>query len=594
MKTLRNTLLATLGLSTGALCPILLFCLLLAACSSEDDPSFTFSSTLYDEDNVITLDLYGDEGATRTITFNSAREWTATLDCSWLALNQTSGDAGDWRLTIINADDNDTGSTRTATLTLTSLTLTETISITQDPVCVLEEESVTVDAEGTDELYIYFTLNMSDAYSDLYIYYGPTSMFAASLQAEAVASERDFAQASPLSAAATRATADYYIGPMTVLENTEASERTGYFYFYRGDPYSDADCALLATFTVIQEAGAEAGESTDYSADGIVTTLQTASIGDGIPVVIMGDGFLDTDIADGTYMTAMETTMENLFSEEPMTTLRDYFSVYAVQVVSENNVFADGYSTALSCALEGGSSTYIEGDDNAVLAYGMNVSDIDYYNTLYIVVLNTTAYAGTTFFYYRLDGQVKEMAIAYCAMIYGVESETFRQVTVHEAAGHGFAKLADEYSYSGTIPTSEKTTYQNMQTNYGWQMNVDFTSDASSVLWADFLTDDTYSGEGLGVYEGGLTYSYGVYRPTEESMMNSNQTGFNAPSRQEIYFRVMEEYTGEEPSHEEFVAFDVSIGTAGKALTIAARAASSTRVDAKRPHPPVMTDRELK
>lgn len=40
-----------------------------------------------------------------------------------------------------------------------------------------------------------------------------------------------------------------------------------------------------------------------------------------------------------------------------------------------------------------------------------------------------------------------EFAIAYCPVIYDLQSESFRQVLVHEAVGHGFAKLEDEYAY---------------------------------------------------------------------------------------------------------------------------------------------------
>lgn len=40
-----------------------------------------------------------------------------------------------------------------------------------------------------------------------------------------------------------------------------------------------------------------------------------------------------------------------------------------------------------------------------------------------------------------------EFAIAYCPVIEGLESGLFRQVLVHEAVGHGFGKLEDEYVY---------------------------------------------------------------------------------------------------------------------------------------------------
>jgi hypothetical protein len=38
------------------------------------------------------------------------------------------------------------------------------------------------------------------------------------------------------------------------------------------------------------------------------------------------------------------------------------------------------------------------------------------------------------------------------------------------------------------------------------------------------------------VFEGGSTYTYGVYRSTENSVMRNSQ-GYNAPSREAIYYR---------------------------------------------------------
>ena len=48
----------------------------------------------------------------------------------------------------------------------------------------------------------------------------------------------------------------------------------------------------------------------------------------------------------------------------------------------------------------------------------------------------------------------------------------------------------------------------------------------------------------------------GVYRPTEDSMMNTNTCGFNAPSRKAIYDMVMKRGENRETSYEEFTVFD--------------------------------------
>ena len=83
-------------------------------------------------------------------------------------------------------------------------------------------------------------------------------------------------------------------------------------------------------------------ESTDFSADGKAYTLQTASDGNGINVVLMGDAFSDRQIADGTYENVMKQAADAFFSEEPYTSFKDMFNVYYVNAVSKNEGYVDG------------------------------------------------------------------------------------------------------------------------------------------------------------------------------------------------------------------------------------------------------------
>lgn len=252
--------------------------------------------------------------------------------------------------------------------------------------------------------------------------------------------------------------------------------------------------------------------------------------------------------------------MENLFTEEPVKSLREYFDVFMINAVSENNDFGMGYKTAFSCKLAGGNSTVIKGDDVSVQVYvGKVLKEEKKKNSLAIVVLNTSVYAGTTYLGYQ-DGNGKfiEFAIAYCPVIETLESEHFRQVLVHEAVGHGIGKLEDEYVYpdKGNVTMLEMQRIRTMQAN-GWAQNVDFTASKDTVLWASFLTDSRYQNEHLGVYEGACTYPKGAYRPSEDSMMNSNTCAFNAPSRKSLYEKVMKiGMAVEQVSYEDFVAFD--------------------------------------
>jgi hypothetical protein len=103
--------------------------------------------------------------------------------------------------------------------------------------------------------------------------------------------------------------------------------------------------------------------STDYSTDGDVTTLQTATVGEGIDIVLMGDAYSDRQIADGTYEADMENLYNNLFIEEPYKSFKDHFNVYYVNVVSATEGYEYG-NTAIDSYF--GDGTLVGGNDNAV------------------------------------------------------------------------------------------------------------------------------------------------------------------------------------------------------------------------------------
>ena len=305
--------------------------------------------------------------------------------------------------------------------------------------------------------------------------------------------------------------------------------------------------------------------STDYSKDGNAKQLQKATEGSGIDIVLMGDGYSDRLIADGTYDKVMNTAMEAFFSEEPYKSHRHLFNVYSVTVVSKNESFASGCTTALDSFF--GEGTHVGGDDSAAMNYALNAIEYSRLgNSTIIVMLNSPKYAGTCYMYYP-DGyntgntlnndHSQGLSVSYFPI--GVDDVALTQVLTHESCGHGFAKLADEYSYQeyGKVPSSEVADAKEMQ-GFGWYHNVDFTSDTTKVLWSHFLADTRYKYDGLGVFQGGYTYWSGVWRPTDNSIMRHNTDGFNAPSRERIYYRIhkLAYGTSWQYNYEDFVTFD--------------------------------------
>ena len=299
--------------------------------------------------------------------------------------------------------------------------------------------------------------------------------------------------------------------------------------------------------------------SSDYSNDGKVTTLQTATKGNGINIVLMGDAYSDRQIADGTYKEDMENLYNNLFTEEPYKSFKDHFNVHYVSIVSAT----EGYEYS-GATLGGffGNGTYVGGNDNVVFNYALKaISEEEMDEALLIVAMNSDNYAGTCYMYYpeSVTGTYGSgPSVAYFPR--GGDAETFAQLLHHEACGHGFAKLADEYAYEdmGEVPSNYVSEIQTQQNDWGWWKNVDFTDDPSEVRWNYFLSDERYANDGLGVFVGGLTYWTGVWRPTENSIMRYNTGGFNAPSREAIYYRIHKLAYGAdwEYDYEDFVEYD--------------------------------------
>jgi hypothetical protein len=298
-------------------------------------------------------------------------------------------------------------------------------------------------------------------------------------------------------------------------------------------------------------------KSTDYSKDGEVKLLQSATKGDGIDIVLMGDAYSDRLITDGTYDKVMNTAMEKFFMEEPYKSYSDYFNVYSVKAVSEHEVYNLVSSTAFAGYF--GGETLVGGNDQRVFSYAEKAIGAERMDdALIIVMMNSEAYAGTCYMYYPSDGDWSNgVSISYFPV--GQDDTALAQVLHHEAAGHGFSKLGDEYAYEemGNVPEWEIESARTMAT-YGWWKNVDFTNDPAKIKWSHFLSDSRYAGDGLGVYEGAFTYWSGVWRPTYNSIMRYNTGGFNAPSREAIYYRIHKLAYGAdwEYDYEEFVEWD--------------------------------------
>ena len=290
-------------------------------------------------------------------------------------------------------------------------------------------------------------------------------------------------------------------------------------------------------------------ESKSYSQDGKVTKYQTASTGKGIDIVITGDAFSDREMASGgTFEKAAKQAAADLFSVEPYKSMKSRFNIYFVKAVSKHEEYFNGCSTVYGGVFGYGSA--VGGDDDKVLEYAKKAvtdnSRMD--NVAVLVLMNSVRKGGTTYMMKPVDksiyaGGASVIWIPYKDVTVSGGLSSLASTIVHELGGHGIAKLADEYAYrdQGAISAEDANYTKEQQNNDEWYLNVDFTSDPKKVLWSQFIGDSAFASENIGVYQGGYTFWTGVWRPTEQSVMNDNfnHSTFNAPCRSLIYTRIM-------------------------------------------------------
>lgn len=303
---------------------------------------------------------------------------------------------------------------------------------------------------------------------------------------------------------------------------------------------------------------AMAVEQYDYEyGDGDVVTLQEASVGAGVNIVLMGDCFDAKDIAEGKYLQAVQDAYGYFFDIEPYLTYKDYFNVYGVFGMS----FDSGMGTVNTIreARFGSQYTLNEGvspDNETIFAAAcLAPIDGDVSQTLIILIENSSDYDGLCYMW--ADGS----AIAIVPMSTDPAPYDFRGLVHHEAGGHGFGKLADEYIYfndfASTCPQHGAPNDVQFIIDYhslGFYQNISVTGDWNSVPWSHLIFDPQYSNI-VDIYEGAFFHSRGVFRSEPISCMNNNIPYYSAISREDMVKRI-KKYAGEEYSFEDFKAND--------------------------------------
>ncbi len=306
-------------------------------------------------------------------------------------------------------------------------------------------------------------------------------------------------------------------------------------------------------------------------------TLQTATKGEGIDVLFVGDGWDAASIADGSYLELVDEQMEAFFGIEPFSTYRDYFNVYACISLSQDtgmNTSSQWRNTRFSSFFTRdykGIGSIMLDDVDAVFDYAVQKSPLKKWRmsqSLIIMTVNSDEYGSSTIL------TDKGSAVAICCSSPDTYPMDTRGIIQHEACGHAFGKLAEERAtkkeYIGFEEMYEIRTSQDK----GWFQNVSLSGKNHDVSWSELIFDPRYSNK-VDIFEGAYNFSRGVYRAEVNSCMNYGIPYFSAPARLDIMRRILE-YSGEGFTMEKFYATDSdkwgSTGTTRAALPDASNA----------------------
>lgn len=298
----------------------------------------------------------------------------------------------------------------------------------------------------------------------------------------------------------------------------------------------------------IEQYGTSTSLKRTYYADGakIMLNEKTASTSYPLNIVIFGDGYKQKDLSEGgKFERTARSATDVFFSIEPFKSFKDRFNVYMVPYASadegldireagsenvDKNTYFDANmkvpgNTWVSC------NTTLVAD---IVKNHVGLDGMNFYRTIAIVLVNTDEGVGSTVYTESgTNGGIGGGYISFAVAVLAANSQATNGLIKHEAGGHAFGRLADEY-YNGGAAPSNVATLLDAQHAKGFYLNI--CTDTS--YWQAFK-DAGYKDDEVSYIDGAWTYSSGVYRPTLGGIMQNNNGVFNAPSRRAIYERIM-------------------------------------------------------
>lgn len=334
-----------------------------------------------------------------------------------------------------------------------------------------------------------------------------------------------------------------------------AGNRSDNIVFTLTDQVDEEGNSITCTYAICQY-------DSDYDEDSQIQ-LYKGTKEKAINLVFIGDGYDAHDIASGQCLADFQEGMEYFFDVEPFKTYKEYFNVYAQFPLSYESGVCSNVNIWRDTKFD---STYgkrngrLWVDFNAMMSYVLNdvensvITGQNVNESVVISILNSDVYEGLTSIW---STGAAIAAVPHSRFDY---PNDFRGLIQHEACGHAFAKLGDEYIYHrehiGLCPCVCCNHIDALKSDHqlGWSRNLSLTGKYKEIEWTHLIFDDHYQ-DIVDIYEGGYFHGQGVYRSEVNSCMNNNVPYFSTWSRQIAVERI-KAIAGEIFDFEDFVAND--------------------------------------
>lgn len=286
---------------------------------------------------------------------------------------------------------------------------------------------------------------------------------------------------------------------------------------------STASSTLPSSSSKLSTPSSPSASLASQNSIGVTKIQDTGADSNRLVIVVMGDGYLQSDITSGFYATAVDSTLSVFSASAPWGEMMKSTNIYRLDVASNESgadyeddkpgkgTLKDTYfnSAFWTSNIERLLSTNATGKARAIAAaddyVGVGVWD------QIIIVVNSSKYGG-----------------AGGTLAVNSTHKDGPAIAIHEV-GHSLAGLADEYFTNGTTYNGNAPTEPNVDIN------------PTSPKWSEWLdtatplpTPDTnaYNLSVVGAFEGGRYSNFGIFRPSRSCKMRSQLRDFCSVCKQ--------------------------------------------------------------